>query len=265
MIKIRQIKNSYKDFTTRFQVKYKKLHQTRYNILATNKLFKFHHPKWGYLKKMNLRRFRLRLFTKINTENNLQSISTLAPIFNPHYTFTYKKLLHTKRCFTLWYRIKRMKTIQNLYFKTFNIIQGKHFFFLTRLTSLFYQYERRLDVILTRAFFFQSLLQIQKSITQKNFLVNSKEISYFNIYLNIGDIIEIKKNRLFFLNHLKTIIKQKYKPKFLMLLNYFHLEINYNILTIRLQKPIIQLQQIHSFFPFNLKFHRLKAYLDSKL
>lgn len=264
MIKIRQIKNSYKDFTTRFQVKYKKLHQTRYNILATNKLFKFHHPKWGYLKKMNLRRFRLRIFTKINTENNLQSISTLAPIYNPRYTYTYRKLLHTKRCFILWYRIKRLKTIQNLYFKTFNILQGKHFFFLTRLTSLFYQYERRLDVILTRVFFFQSLLQIQKHITQKNFLINSHEVSYFNIYLNIGDIIEVKKNRLFLLTHLKNIFKKKYQPKYVLLLNYFHLEINYNILAIRLEKPILNLQKVNTLFPFNLKLNRLQAYFNSK-
>lgn len=272
-MKDRLRKLSQKDFVSRFRVKYKKLIRLRCNLLISDKFLKLTRTKWLSLTLKYPRRllFSSRIFSlspaTVSTFPTVRYNKT--PIYHPLYANKYKFLLRSKNLFQFWYGLKRFKTLKSLYFKKLERYNSftNRLYYVSRLMSLIIAFEHRLDVLIFRTYFFPSIFYAQKFIFNKHILVNKQLETYFNRIVRQNDIITLNglKTKIFIKKYLLYITKRKFQPKYLMLLNYPHLEINYKIFYIRIQDLLNNFDFLSHLYPFNLNLHVLQSFFDSKL
>ena len=249
-------------YNPRFKHKYKIIAQLRYNLLNIQKVYNFHYLKWRFLRLKRLRRFKKRLLTQTNTEKKNYGVSKRDPMKHPKFSYSFRSRMRLKRCLLLWYRIKRIKMLGPRFFKSYKIRENNAYFSVYNILGFIARFERRIDVIIFRFFFFSSLYFVQKLIGLKKIKINYKTVSYYNIYLNRYDTIQITKPaRKYFLTLLKKMFRSPYKPKFLMLLQLKkNIEINYNILTLYYYQPLHKLTSLAGYFPFYFNYKVLDAY-----
>lgn len=263
-MKIRQRKDHIKDLIKKKHNRFKKILQIRYNIYNSDKLFKFKRAKWKYLQLYKLNPFKYRIFSTLEKNSTLPKLKKIIN-YIPTQRYNYRNLLNTKRLFQQYYSIKRITLIKKYYNQSSTTLIDTTIQNINRFVNVFYYFEKRLDVILQRIFFLPSLYYTQKFILNKNILINKKIISYFNYTLQINDIVEIKKNHQQIASEIFYMLTKKYyKPRFLNILNYFYIEINYNILTFRFHTYFTTINQLHSIFPLKLQYNKLEQYFINK-
>lgn len=252
----------------RNQAKFKTLAKLSFNILHKTKLFTLKKKKWNFFKSTFSQLFESKIFiNNFQNQNLLKDICELQTRLKKRKSKLFILQINTYRIFKLWYNIKKFKKIKKIYKKNkFLMGQNNIYYFSTKLFNLIYHFEYRLDIILYRSFFLPSILASQKLIFNNAILLNQKKITYFNYILNPHDLIEIKfKFRKYLLYFIKQNILKKSKNKFISLLNYPHLEINYNILTIYIINSMTDITQLNTFYPFVFNISALQQYLFKKL
>lgn len=244
--------------------RYKHLSKLSFNFLNITKLYKLRHYKWNYIQSNKVQFYESRL--NINQFNypSLININKMKSILNKTEKRFFLYQIKQYRLFRFWYNIKKKKIITNYYKKTSFLFHKNNYYFINKLCNLFCQFEYRLDTILYRSFFLPSLYFSQKFILNKNILINKKLITYFNYNIKKNDLIEIQNQRSLILQNLKYNLKKKYKTKFLSFLNYKHLEINFNILSIHISQQLVSLNQYNTFFPFKFNLLFLQQYFYKK-
>jgi len=257
-------KNPQFDKIIRNQAKYKRLARIGLNITSTMKILKMKKQKWLNFRKNISKIFEHRIFCQ-----------SPSPLININKTYSkrvlknlkdFKFQIRMKRCFHLLYGQKKYKPIKKAFLTTHIVSYNNTWVKLNKINNLFYQFEHRLDVILYRLYFFPTLYASQDFIKHNSLLVNGQNISYLNYLVQPNDLIEINKNREIIYSYLKFFLlnRTKKKPNFFQLINYNHLEVNYNTLMIILIKPLIKSTQLTSFFNFQWNFDLLKFYFTNK-
>jgi ribosomal protein S4 len=245
----------------RFKHKYKLIFQLKANILQNPKIDHFHYKKWKFLKRMKYRRMRLRIYIQYHVESRLYRVSRRYPIRSPYFSYSFRKRLQVKRCFRLWYRIKRIKAIGPQFFKSYKIRENNIYSAVYNIVGLIAKFEQRLDVLIFRLFFFSSLYYVQKIIPDKLFKLNNQLITSYNTYVAATDILTLVKSHEEFIGAIKTACIYRYKPKFVMFLQYsHHIEMNYNILTFYFYQPFTRLIHFAGYFPFYFNYKILNTY-----
>ena len=108
--------------------------------------------------------------------------------------------------------------------------------FFNKQKSILFRLETRLDVLLVRANFCNTLFTARQLITHSKICVNSKIVTYPGLQLQVGDTIGVSQNQL---TKLQSIIATQQQQNLrnnnaspLMLQKAYHLEINYKTLNI---------------------------------
>ena len=108
--------------------------------------------------------------------------------------------------------------------------------FFNKQKSILFRLETRLDVLLVRANFCNTLFTARQLITHSKICVNSKIVTFPGLQLQIGDTIGVAQNQL---TKLQSIIATQQQQNLrnnnaspLMLHKAYHLEINYKTLNI---------------------------------
>ncbi len=158
--------------------------------------------------------------------------------------FFSKRLFKQKQRLKVFWNLKE-KQIKKIIFK----LNKNKFKFL----DFYFYLEYRLDMILYRAFFFETLQHAQQFIKNYGIYINNKYINIYNYIVKIGDKIEISKNinaliYIYFL--LKNII-------LIPLVNY--IEVNYNTLNI-IVKSFFIYQNKHLKKTLFVNYNRLKTF-----
>ncbi len=190
------------------------------------KILKFKRAKWLKIKKnfaktlnrkkfSNTNKIKIRFLSykrkKQNFKNNLKSKQLLYQIFLDSFNFKlFRKIVLSE---------KKRKNIK-----------------LNVLLSLFLKIEYRIDVALSKLFFFSSLLEARNYIKNGNVLVNNKKVVQ-NYFLKEGDVVQIKNDSL---NSTKKILSRNKKT------SYFHtfFEIDYYTKTFIVLKNFINLSNL---------------------
>ena len=245
--------------------RYKHLSRFSLNFLNITKLYKLRHSKWNSLQTNKNQIYESRLNINQFNTNNLINRTKLKTFLNKTKKKYFLNQIQQYRLFRFWYAIKKKKIINKYYNKNSFLFHKKNFYFITKLCNLFCQFEYRIDTILYRSFLLPSIYFSQKFISNKNILINKKKLTYFNYIIKQNDLIEIKNQRKFILKNLQQNLRKRYKLKFLSLLNYKHLEINFNTLSLYITKQFILLNQINTFFSIKLNLLNLQQYFNLKI
>lgn len=125
---------------------------------------------------------------------------------------------------------QRLKKYYNLSEKEFSTLYYKLTSYSGNLNKSFLiGFEQRLDSILYRNNFLHTFFFIRQFISHKNILINNKPVSYCNIQLKPGDLIQIKKKAIPFINE-NILFNIKNNTFIINHPNYF--ETNYNTMSI---------------------------------
>ena len=108
--------------------------------------------------------------------------------------------------------------------------------FFNKQKSILFRLETRLDVLLVRANFCNTIFTARQLITHSKICVNSKIVTFPGLQLQIGDIIGVPQNQLTKLQSIIAAQQQQNlvnnKAGSVMLHKAYHLEINYKTLNI---------------------------------
>jgi ribosomal protein S4 len=220
------------NLSNRRRPKYKYFQRLRENISSNRKILKFKKKKWVDLIKRFTKSKKYKFFN-----HDLYHI--------PRKTKTLKNLyrsqLLTKQRLKLYYGTLSDCLLKNLSRKA--MVKSKRRASETLLFSL----EARLDTILYRSYFVNSINSAQQLIIHGNVLVNNRKITLSNFLLKRGDSIKIHRKGVALVK--SSIGKSTFWP-----LPPIHLEINFKILSIYFIENIkfIHLSNCYSFW-LNLK------------
>lgn len=159
--------------------------------------------------------------------------------------FYSKRLFKQKQRLKVFWNLKE-KQMKKIIFK----LKKNKFKFL----DFYFYLEYRIDMILYRTFFFETLQHAQQFIKNYGIYLNKKYINQYNYIAKIGDKIEISKklDALIYIYHLlKNII-------LVPLVNY--LEVNYNNLVIIIKSFFIYRNK-HLKKTLYVNYNRLKTFI----
>ena len=163
-----------------FQRKNKKKNKARFNICyffnvniwSQKKQIRFYRKKkWLFLRNLN--------YFKKNENNQFKTNQFKNNFFFKHQLKS--KILHKQYLRTFYGKLKDYQ-IRNLYHKSLQSKIPPHQKFIGF-------FERRLDTILIRMFFFRSIYQTKQFIRCGYICINNQIIKHPNFYLQIGDIV----------------------------------------------------------------------------
>lgn len=229
-----------KNKNTIYKPFYKNLIRINKNVQSRSKFLFFKKQKW---KKLIFRENKI-------TKNVIvfdHSIY-LKPKKGFNFTKKFKFYLNLKQKLKFFYGKLANKKFNNSYSKSKNSIKMNKFCNKNYFSILFFL-EQRLDVILYRTLFFDSLRSSQQAIYHGKIIINGRKIFISSHLVKKGDLIKI--NYSFHQNLLKNIDFrncQRIVPKYL--------EINYKILQFFIISEI-HLSQISYNFPFWLNLNKL--------
>jgi ribosomal protein S4 len=234
---MRIIKNTiYKPF-------YKNLIRLNNNVQARLKFLFFEKKKWKDL---------------ISFENNKKKNVILFDhtiYLRPRYGFKFenkfKFYLNLRQKLKFFYGKLSDKKFKNIYYKSKNknIVKINKFFNKNSFSILFFL-ESRLDVILYRTLFFDSIRSSQQAIYHGKIFVNGKKISINSYLTKKGDLIQIDYS------FHKVILKNEAYYQNCRIIVPEYLEINYRTFQFFIVSDI-SLSKISSNFPFWLNINKL--------
>jgi len=224
---------------------YKRLLTLRYPINDIKKLNRFKKSKWSnfvmQLKRSNRRR---KIFTFY--DHLMYSNSNYLSRYNRKFKFN----LSLKQRFNVYYgnlREKYLKSVVSVALK-----KNSRNFSSKAPTFMVEILEQRLDIILVRAFFANSVVNARQLILHGHIKVNGYKQTNFRYGLKKGDLIEISKSSTCDIQ--TTILNSNLWP-----LPPEHLEVNYNILQIKfITKP--KINYMWSITVFFINFNQIIAY-----
>ena len=204
---------------------YKQFLNLRKNIQNRPKLFKFKKQKWERFQFYSKKQLRFYKRFKLQDPYN-QAVLRFASRGNS-IKKKFKKLLHEKKTFSLFYGglndsyiKKRMKKINKLKKYKFSKIYN----FKYHLLKFF---ESRLDTVLYRAKFSISIKTARQLIKHGHILINKSKIKTPSFILKTDDLIEIDCNK-----KSRQLIQQNIDKSNFWPIPPKHLQINYNTLQI---------------------------------
>lgn len=164
-----------------FKPLYKKFLNLRENIQNRRKILKFKKQKWN--KFVEFYKKKLRWYKKFKPKNQNQYLVSKFPNKYNSYQKKYKHTLQATKSFRLFYGNIKKTTLKTIIKKIKKKISYNY-------NDIFIEiFERRLDVVLYRAKFFNSLRSAQQSITHGKIVVNNTIVKKKNYLLNAGDLI----------------------------------------------------------------------------
>jgi len=165
----------------KFKPLYKKFLNLRENIQNRSKILKFKKQKWnkfvGFYKK------KLKWYNKFCPINQTQYIVSKFPNKYTSYQKKFKNTLQVAKAFKLLYGGLKKSLLKNI-IKTVKKERNYN-------NTFFEIFEKRLDVVLYRAKFYDSLRSTQQCIAHGKVLVNNRIIKRKNFILNSGDLISL--------------------------------------------------------------------------
>lgn len=229
----------------RFKPLFKKIAKIKENVYNSRKILKFKKQKWKFfiLKYSH----QLLVYKKFKPKDQYQYLVSKYSGKNISYKKKYKStILVVQRFSTLFGNL----TKKSLKIRIQNLLQKKRLIkSLSDLHLLFLQnFEKRLDFILYRAKFSQSLRSAGQLILQGKVLVNSKPIKKKSYILASGDLIKIRSKTISLIeNNLKSSQIWPLPPKYLI--------INYKIMQIIVLD--IKIVDLANNFSSNLNLEKL--------
>ena len=177
----------------RYKPLYKKFNQLFENVQSRQKIFNFKKNKWkalvSRLKKVNYYRKKNRVF---NYNGN-----TIVPLVEyrkpPKFKKRYRYLMHAAKKINLYYGGLKKKYMRQLVKKIWRqkqkikinkILARTEFYFLDLM-------ERRLESVLHRSFFTQSIKNARQLILHGHVFVNNQIVKHGSYLLKENDIVEI--------------------------------------------------------------------------
>lgn len=159
--------------------KYKNFNKLTYfhKSLPRRRILKFKRPKWKKLQ------FKVTKFTKRKKLFNVQIVKAAFKRWEKKKNY-FREGLKLKRDTFLFYN-KRFSL--KYYKKKFVSLRNDTFSPIKLFISPFY----RIDILLWKLGFFQSSLEVNQAINQRNIIINFKKIKT-NVFLKQGDIIIFK-------------------------------------------------------------------------
>lgn len=201
----------------KFKPLYKQFLKLRENIQNRKKLWNFKKKKWKFFQEANQKK--LNWYRKFKPKDQFQYIVSRYPNRGSSYQKRYKNMLVTNKKFKLFYGgllnmfvKKQIKKIWNKNYKNLT----------TRFLKFF---ENRLDVVLYRARFSNSIRSAKQLILHHKIYVNGKSVKVGSYLLKIGDLITVDLNSFDF-------IKLNIKRSSIWLIPPKNLSINYKTLQI---------------------------------
>ena len=233
-----------------YKPKYKKLLRLKENVYNTDKFFKLKKKKWQIL---------VSVLAKKKKKKFWDQIIYYKPRFGRFFNKKYKFNLILKQKINCYYGNllkKTLKKINKIVYKRFLQNSNKYSNFV-KLDQFFLEYfESRLDVIIFRSFFVNSLRESKKLIKNGHVFVNCIKITVNSFLIKKSDIIA-------FSEHCLPLLKQNINKIFSTNVLSFspkYLEINYSTFQIVLVSNV----KAYNFFDislFKLNFKKLNKYL----
>lgn len=229
-----------KNKNTIYKPLYKNFIRLNKNVLSRSKFLSFKKQKW---KKLISRETGL---TKsvILFDHNLY----LKPKYGFNFTKKFKFYLNLKQKLKFYYGRLLDKQFNNIYYKSKNIFRFNNIY-NKNVSSVLFFLEQRLDVILYRTFFFNSLRNTQQAIYHGKIFVNGKKISINSYLLKKGDLVEIHSSY-----HQNLLKNFDFRNRQLVVPKY--LEINFKTFQFFVISEI-NLSKISYNFPFWLNLNKL--------
>jgi ribosomal protein S4 len=220
---------------------YKNFIRLNKNVQSRLKFLSFKKQKWKKFISMENK-----LNKKITLFDHFINLKPKKYSFN--FTNKFKFYLLLKQNFKLFYGSLSDNKFNQMYKKSKNVQKNNLFFNKNSFFLLFY-IEKRLDVILFRTPFFDSIRSSQQSICHGKIYINGKKITINSHLIKKGDLIEIHSSfhKTLFSNihfHQNKLIIPPY------------LEINYKTLQFFIISEI-SLNKISYNFPFWLNLNKL--------
>lgn len=219
---------------------YKNLIRLNKNVQSNSKFLFFKKKKW---KKLISRENKV-------TKNVIlfDHIIYLKPKYGFNFTKRFKFYLNLKQKLKFFYAKLSDKKFNNIYCKSKNITKIKKLFNKNFFSVLFFL-EQRLDIVLYRTLFFNSIRSSQQAICHGKIFINGKKIFTNSYLIKKGDLIKVHYS--FHKNILKTIDLQNRQfitPKYL--------EISYKTLQFFIISEI-NINKISYNYPFWLNLNKL--------
>jgi ribosomal protein S4 len=219
---------------------YKHFIKLNKNVHASSKFLVFKKQKW---KKLIYRELKKKKKVILFDQNIY-----LKPKYGFNFTKKFKFYLNLKQNLKFFYGKLSNKKFNNLYFKSKNIIRWNTIFNRNSVFILFFL-ERRLDIILYRTLWFDSIRSSQQAICHGKIFLNGKKNLVNSHLVKKGDLIQIHYS--FYPILLKNINfqnRQLIVPKYL--------ELNYKTFQFFIISDI-SLSKITYKFPFWLNLNKL--------
>lgn len=224
---------------------YKKILKLRYPISNVNKLNRLKKSKWSnfvlQLKRAGRRRKKFILQDHLMYSNSN---------YLSRYNRKFKSNLSLKQKFNVYYGNlleKYLKSVVRL-----SLRKNSRDFSYKPSSFMVEILEQRLDVILVRSFFANSIANARQLILHGHIYVNGRKQTNLRYPLKKGDLIELSKLSKYDIE--TNILNSNLWP-----LPPEHLEINYNTLQIKfVNKP--QINNMWSHYSFFMNFNQIIAY-----
>lgn len=247
----------------RFKPLYKKFHHIFENVQFRKKLFKLKKKKWFKLINFTKKQMYYRKFNIIKKSSD-PAISVRfppIPLFKKNHNFllkSAKKLnLYYGGRFKKKYFQKLVKHIQKVKLPRF----GTHKNYIEKDTYLFIEHmEKRLESVIRRAFFFDSIIRIRKMIKYGHVTVNKQIIKNEAALIKEFDLIEVSHN-------FKTEIKKHIRTTQNFLLptpTQTNLLVNYKTFQIYYIGRKINLKEYLTLYPIQININKLIGYYKHK-
>lgn len=232
----------------RFKPFYKQITKLYNYFHNPNKILKFKKQKWIKTQKNIEYKNKFYQIRKLYGQLNYE-VSKYPNRWASYQKGGYRNLLLSCKKIKLFYGKLNQKKIKKLIHKTYSIHHHNHNIDQPLKLTFIKLMESRLDFILYRAKFVNSVRTARQLIRHKKVLVNFTKITYPDFLLKSGDIVSVipEMNNVIARNIVCSLIKWPLPPK--------HLIINYNTLQIMLIN--LKNENVSAYFNINLKLEKL--------
>ena len=226
----------------KFKPVFKQLFQLRENVQNNKKLLKLKKKKWE--KLIQYYKWKSKRYKKFKPQNQTQHLVTKYPNKRTAYEKRFKNTLQKKKVFNLFYGNLSKRFIKN----QIKLAIKKNNKFLN-INILFLKYfEKRLDIVLYRAKFSNSIRNAQQLIVHGKILVNNRIVTHKNYILKKEDLITVHPTYIY-------LIKKNFTQTQIWPLPPKHLFINYKTMQIMIGN--FKLTNLSTNFTFNLHLEKI--------
>ena len=226
----------------RFKPLFKQIIKLRGNIQNRKKLLKFRRKKWGLTIKFYRNKTRdFKNYIKFKPLDQTKYYVTKYSSRGTDYQKKFRDKLNASKTFRLTYGGTTRKNITDKILKAYNKTNSK--------LTLLKLHETRLDTILFRTKFTDSLRSAGQTISHGNVFVNNLKVTEKSYQIYIGDHIKLNPTYLnSFKKHVARSMKWPLPPK--------HLLVNYRTMQILFVDEINQ-STLSTLFLYNLRLQKI--------